>query len=104
VRAALEHLERHLAGDCHLGALAHAAGIGVKTLNASFRDAMGVTAAEYVRERRIARAAELLQSSEWSLDRIAVETGFPNRHYLTRVFSKRMGLPPAAYREARRIV
>jgi len=57
-----------------------------------------VSATGYVRERRIARAAELLLTSAWDLERIASASGFPNRHYLSRVFRQRMGLPPAAYR------
>lgn len=103
VRAVLDHLERDLAGDCHLRTLARVASVGVKTLNAAFRLSMGVSAAAYVRERRIARAADLLLSSEWSLERIAQESGFPNRHYLTRVFTRRMGMAPARYRDERRL-
>jgi AraC-like DNA-binding protein len=98
VRAAIDHADRHLAGDCRLPTLARAAGTGVKRLNACFTSTLGVSAASYVRERRIARAAELLLTSEWDLERIANESGFPNRHYLSRVFGRRMGLPPAAYR------
>jgi AraC-like DNA-binding protein len=99
VRSVLDHIDSHLAGDCRVPALARAAGVGEKTLNAAFRAAVGVTTAAYVRERRIARAADLLLTSEWSVDRIAELTGFPNRHYLSRVFAKRMGAAPAAYRE-----
>jgi len=98
VRAALDHADRHLAGDCRIPILARAAGTGVKRLNAAFTATLGVSAASFVRERRISRAAELLLTSEWDLERIASESGFPNRHYLSRVFKRRMGLPPAAYR------
>ncbi len=81
--------------------LARASGVGEKPLNAAFRAAMGVSAAECVRERRIARAADFLLSSDWTIDRIADEAGFPNRHYLSRVFAARMGVAPAAYRARR---
>ncbi len=101
VRAALEHLDAHLDGDCRASLLARRAGVGIKSLNAAFRSALGVSAASYVRERRIARAADLLLTSAWGLERIAEAAGFPNRHYLTRVFTRRMGVPPARYRAQR---
>jgi AraC-like DNA-binding protein len=101
VRLAMDQIESDIAGDLRIGTLVGVAGVGEKTLNAAFRKSIGVSAAEYVRERRIARAADLLLSSEWSIDRIASEAGFPNRHYLSRVFAKRMGMAPAAYRAHR---
>ena len=101
VRAAMDVIERGIAGDCRMRTIARAAGAGEKSINAAFRAALGVSAAAYVRDRRIARAADLLLSSEWSIDRIATEAGFPNRHYLSRVFARRMGVAPAAYRARR---
>ena len=72
--------------------LAKPAGVGPNRLDAEFRRALGASVAAYVRDRRLARAADLLITSAWDIDRIAEEAGFPNRHYLSRVFARRMGL------------
>jgi AraC-like DNA-binding protein len=99
VRTMVEHIDQHLGGDCRLTTLSRLAGVGVKRLNHAFQAAIGVTAVEYVRERRLALSANLLLTSAWSLDRIAAEVGFPNRHYFSRVFARSMGRPPARYRQ-----
>jgi AraC-like DNA-binding protein len=63
-----------------------------------FRDATGQTPGRYVQDRRLRRAAEVLVSTDQSIDEIAERCGFANRYYFTRVFSQRMGVPPARYR------
>ena len=63
-----------------------------------FRDATGQTPGRYVQDRRLRRAAEALVSTDQSIDEIAESCGFANRYYFTRVFSQRMGVPPARYR------
>jgi AraC-like DNA-binding protein len=63
-----------------------------------FRDATGQTPARYVQDRRLRRAAEALVATDHSIDEIAERCGFANRYYFTRVFSQRMGVPPARYR------
>jgi len=63
-----------------------------------FRDATGQTPGRYVQDRRLRRAAEVLVSTDHSIDEIAERCGFANRYYFTRVFSQRMGVPPARYR------
>jgi AraC-like DNA-binding protein len=54
-----------------------------------------------VQDRRLSRAAELLVSTDQSIDHIAETCGFANRYYFTRVFAQRMGCPPARYRTDR---
>lgn len=68
-----------------------------------FRRRIGQTPAQYVTERRLARAAERLVFTADKIDAIAEACGFPNRFYFSRVFTRRMGLPPAAYRSAARV-
>jgi len=64
----------------------------------SFREATGRTPWRYVQDRRLHRAAELLISTDQSIEEIADHCGFANRYYFTRVFAQRMGCPPARYR------
>ncbi len=66
-----------------------------------FREAMGQTPARYVQNRRVARAAELLVCTNYSVDEIAQRCGFANRFYFSRVFSERVGRPPVRYRNER---
>lgn len=64
-----------------------------------FRAAYGQTPMQYLAEVRCVRAAEMLLAGGQGIPAIAEACGFPNRNYLTRVFTARFGLAPAAYRE-----
>jgi AraC family transcriptional regulator of arabinose operon len=39
-----------------------------------------------------------LALTDKTIDQIAVETGFPNRHYLSRMFARQVGCGPAEFR------
>lgn len=62
-----------------------------------------MTPARYVVERRIAAATQELVFTQDSIERVAARLGFANRYHLTRVFTRRMGIPPAAYRRKARV-
>lgn len=64
-----------------------------------FKDAMGQTPGEYIREKRVKLAAQRLLFTTESIEQIAVSTGFGSRFYLTRIFTRSLGLSPAAYRK-----
>lgn len=68
-----------------------------------FRNLVGQTPAQYVLERRLSAAAQRLLASDEPIDEIAIACGFPDRFYFTRMFSRKMGLPPGAYRSRGRV-
>ena len=68
----------------------------------SFREHTGQTPAAYVLATRIRLAGEALALTDKTIDQIAVETGFPNRHYLSRMFARQVGCGPAEYRARQR--
>jgi AraC-like DNA-binding protein len=68
-----------------------------------FAQEIGQTPAQYIRERRVARAAQLLCFGQESIDQIAQQCGFADRFHFSRVFAQIMGSPPAAYRQGKRV-
>jgi AraC-like DNA-binding protein len=98
VAAALIHIDDHLGDDLPNALLAKRCGFSVDHFVRLFRARLNQTPAQYVLERRLNRAAERLVFSDDSIDAIAGDCGFPDRFYFTRMFRRRMGLPPAAYR------
>jgi len=64
----------------------------------TFREHVGVTPAAYVTKIRLRFVEEALALTEKTIDQIAVENGFPNRHYLTRLFARHFGCGPAEFR------
>jgi len=95
---AIRHIDHHLADPLTSEVLAGTCHMSAGHFQRLFRQAIGQTPARYVRERRIARAAQLLVFTPLSIDQIAESTGFADRFHFTRVFVRQMGLPPATYR------
>jgi AraC family transcriptional regulator len=78
--------------------MAEAAGLSRAHFTRCFHAATGCTPYGYVRERRLARARELLQGSCHSISEIAVMTGFHSQSHLGRVFRAATGTTPGEYR------
>jgi transcriptional regulator GlxA family with amidase domain len=99
--AVLQHIDRNLDQPLSNAALAEIAMASESRFIRRFREATGRTPGRYVQDRRLRKAAELLISTDQSIDHIAENCGFANRYYFTRVFAQRMGCPPARYRSDR---
>ena len=96
---ALTHIERHLDRPIAVADLARLLAVGETHCIRLFRRHLGQTPAQYLIDRRLLRASELLGEPDASIPAVAAACGFPNRHYFTRVFAQRLGVTPAAYRD-----
>ncbi|MCP3967973.1 MAG: helix-turn-helix transcriptional regulator [Lentisphaerae bacterium] len=63
-----------------------------------FKEVMGEPPQVYLQKLRIERIAELLMESELSIEDIASECGFCDRHYLSRTFKKHYKQSPGQFR------
>ena len=61
---------------------------------------MGHTPQEYLTRFRLARAVELMRSTDYPISAIAQMVGYPNPLHFTKVFKKEYGMPPRAWRNA----
>ena len=97
----LHYVEEHLDQHLNNAQLAEIARTSESRFIRRFRDATGRTPGRYVQDRRLRRAADWLVSTDRGIEEIALGCGFANRYHFTRVFSQRMGCPPARYRRDR---
>jgi len=59
---------------------------------------MGKTPHEYMLDKRMSAAMDMLVSTEYELSRIAYECGFGSQSYFNSVFKEKTGLTPRQYR------
>lgn len=71
------------------------------TIAIRMKRALGHTLVDEIQAQRIAMAEDLMISTTLPLKIIATQCGFQNVHYFTKVFRKRTGETPAAWRAAR---
>lgn len=103
VRPALEWIDDHLTERLTNRDLADLCCVCEDHFIRLFRTHLGQTPAQYVRERRLLRAAQELLFTDRSIDQIAARTGFGSRSYFTRAFTGFTGQPPGAYRQTQRV-
>ncbi len=95
---ALAHINAHLGEVLCNRDLAALCNMSEDYFIRRFRMAAGVPPARYIAQRRIARATELLLTTDFGIELIAETTGFCDRHYFTRAFARATGRTPAALR------
>ena len=64
-----------------------------------FKEATGVSPKEYITQRRIDAACDILEHSEKSIDEVSLASGYSDVYYFGRIFKKKMGISPGRYRK-----
>src|SRR6185437_3836380 len=65
----------------------------------AFKVSTGISPHDYVIERRINRARDLLLRKEKTISEIAVAVGFSSQSHLTVNFRRKMGVTPRKFRQ-----
>ncbi|WP_108259795.1 GlxA family transcriptional regulator [Mangrovicoccus ximenensis] len=73
-------------------------GLGSRTFARRFRAATGYTPMDYVQALRVEEAKQELERTQTPVEEIAAAVGYGDAASFRRVFKKRVGLTPAAYR------
>lgn len=96
----LEYIHQHCYDNSmSLVSVADYIGINPTYLSTFIKEQMGETFLNYVLGLRMERAKELLSTTNLSLQEIAVQIGYANSGVFLRVFKKKYGLTPGAYRK-----
>ena len=64
-----------------------------------FKEATGKGFKEYVTDKRLEYARELLETTNYNVSEISAMAGFENTVYFSNVFKAKYGLPPTQYRK-----
>lgn len=85
--------------DLSVPALAARVGMSERNFARRFAREVGMAPARFVEQARLGRAKALLESSGWTIERIADRAGFGSTDGLHRAFQKHVGISPSEYRQ-----
>lgn len=99
IRAVQDWALQNLAADLSIQALADRAAMSPRNFARVFHRETGQTPGHFVETARLEAARHALESSDAPLEIVAAECGFPSAETLRRVFQRRLGVAPRAYRQ-----
>lgn len=79
--------------------MAAQAGMPERTFPRRFRKATGYGPVEYVQALRIEEAKQMLETTDESIDAVAVAVGYADPAFFRRLFKRQVGVSPARYRQ-----
>ena len=98
VRSVQERVEASPGDDHRLATLASGASMSVRHFTRVFTDQVGETPGRFVERVRVEAARHRLETTDDTLDTVAAGCGFGTAETLRRVFHRRLGVAPDAYR------
>ena len=93
------YMEEHLDEPLTIPALSRRACLSTTAFKAGFRRLYGLPVHTWLRQRRMERAAELLQGSSLSVLGVAQSVGYGSASQFTAAFRRQYGVTPARYRK-----
>lgn len=95
---AMDYIRHHLGEELSVKTLGRACGYSSEHLSSLFVQHLKQPPGSYIRSERVREAARHLAHTDDTIDAIAQELGFANRHHFSRVFARIMQEPPAGFR------
>jgi AraC-like DNA-binding protein len=96
----IARMSADLKHDHRLEELAKSIAVHPNHLCRLFTRSVGQPPHQFLKNLRLTRAQDLLQSTDLTIDTIASDSGFANAQHFTRAFSERFGMPPAQFRKS----
>lgn len=94
-----DYIEKHLEEPIKLSDLSDAAGYTYAYASRIFKELVGIAPIDYLRARRLSRAAMQLRDWPGRILDVALETSFDSHEGFTRAFTRYFGVTPGYYRK-----
>jgi transcriptional regulator GlxA family with amidase domain len=98
IREALTWIGENYVTENPIATMAEQSGLTRRTFARRFQAATGRRPIDYVHDLRIERARERLETGRSTVDDVGFEVGYEDPTFFRRLFKRKTGLTPAAYR------
>jgi len=99
VSNSIQFMKQHINGKFGIEELAAQQHISVSHYSRSFKKKTGSSPINYFNQLKIHKSCQYLYFTELSIKEIAIELGFDDQYYFSRLFSNVMGMPPSKYKK-----
>src|SRR5215469_4695418 len=98
IESAIARIHNEFASDVNMKLLAEEHGVGYSWFRHAFAVHTGLSPHQYLLELRLVRARKLLAETNLSIKEIAMQTGFGDEFYFSRLFRQKLNLTPSQWR------
>ncbi|MFD2118107.1 response regulator [Paenibacillus yanchengensis] len=95
---ALQYIDNHITENISLPDVAAKIGLTAPYFSWYFKKMMNENFVQYRIRKKIELAIQMLEDPQYKVINIALEAGFPNYNYFSKVFKKSVGCSPSEYR------
>lgn len=99
IKQAIEFIKENYEKDLNMAVVSNYVSMNYSLFSLSFKEFTGVNFVNYLKEIRINRAKELLESTEWKIQEIALKVGYENEKNFMKIFKNSCGISPTEYRK-----
>lgn len=98
IKIVLKYIENNYMDKIPIADIAEVAGFSESHFMRYFKETMGTSFVDYLKEYRLTMASRLLVASDSAILDIAAEVGFENLSYFNRAFKQKYQMTPSAFR------
>ena len=95
-----EFMEKHMDnGELVVDDLVHEMSVSRSVFFKKLKSLTGLAPIEFIKEMRVKRAAQLIETGEFNMTQIAYMVGINDPRYFSKCFKQRFGMTPTEYKE-----
>jgi len=103
ISKAVHFIDTHYAQPISLDNIVNVSGLSKYHFTRVFHKTIHLTPIQYLKKVRMNKAIELLKDDTLTIDEIAINVGFSNGNYFSKVFRSSLGLPPGEFRNSKTV-
>lgn len=94
-----EWIAEHYDQEAPVAAMARLSGLAERSFKRRFARATGMSPLEYVHVLRLEESKQMLETTDLPVEAVAMQTGYEDASFFSRLFRRKVGLTPAQYRK-----
>ncbi len=95
----ISYIDEHIGKPITVAELADRAALNKVYFSNIFTKHIGISPSQFVINRKLEKAMDLIRHSDGNMKEIAFKTGFESAMYFSRIFKKKIGMTPSEFKE-----